>query len=532
MNKLNYNRFFHLHTVTGIVISVGLYIIFFAGAFTLLWDEIEAWEKADPIVETTTDDLGVLDLNLDLLLQDIERAGHSVSGRDFYFSKEKPNHFYISFYESNDSLETNGEEYKLIITHDPNTKIVSFKNQEDDDTYSMGYLFYRLHYFYQLGMPGYYLAGFVSFFFLFAIITGVIVHWKKIISNFYVFRPLAKLKTIWTDAHTVLGMIGLPFQFMYALTGAMFCLYLVIEPLENILPESVTDANTIEISQESFSYTAPKFADTTYVVTPFLDSLKMTWKEFQPRGISVDNYGKQNSTISIYGEVKKEKQFYHNANISYDFGTNKITSLADPNNLSYTKAIYEVAGNLHHADFGKIGTWPNYLLKIIYFIMALITCFVIITGVLIWLTARDKKNIPDKQRRFNEQVGFVYMALCLTMFPITALAFTVSKLIPESLNAERKLILYWVFFGGWLLASIFFWLKKNNYFTNKYTLLSGGVLSFCIPLVNGFSTGNWIWATFSTKNYDVFVFDLLWIFIGIITLYVVFRIKEKQSTIK
>jgi uncharacterized iron-regulated membrane protein len=66
----------------------------------------------------------------------------------------------------------------------------------------------------------YYLSGFVALFFLFAIATGVLLHWQKIVSNFYLFRPREKLKTMWTDAHTSLGILGLPFQFVYAVTGA------------------------------------------------------------------------------------------------------------------------------------------------------------------------------------------------------------------------------------------------------------------------------------------------------------------------
>src|SRR5690606_2361489 len=89
------------------------------------------------------------------------------------------------------------------------------------DSYTLGEFLYRLHFLAQIPYPfGYYLSGLIAFFFLFAIITGVIVHWKKIASNFYVFRPMTKLKTIWTDAHTALGILGLPFQFVYAVTGA------------------------------------------------------------------------------------------------------------------------------------------------------------------------------------------------------------------------------------------------------------------------------------------------------------------------
>jgi uncharacterized iron-regulated membrane protein len=528
MNKLNYNRFFHLHTVTGIVISVGLYIIFFAGAFTLFWDEIEAWENADSISKVkTNNEFDVLDINIDVLLKQLENDGYSVTGRDFYVYKKNSDSFYTRFYESKDSLEINKEEFVLDITPEPKTNTFSIKKVNKNENFSLGLLFYRLHYFYQLDMFGYYLAGFVSFFFLFAIVTGVIVHWKKIISNFYVFRPWSKLKTVWTDAHTVLGMIGLPFQFMYALTGAMFCLFILIMPLQNIPNKTETAKNTIEIVDNELKDSTKQAIYSNHLITPFLDSIQSSWKGFSSRSILVKNYGKHNTTLRIYGSVKKQKQFYHNASINYDFGTKKITSKADPNDLSYTKAIYEVAGNLHHAKYGEIGTWQNYLLKVIYFLMAFITCFVIITGVLIWLTARYKKNVPEKQRKFNAQVGYIYLAICLTMYPITALTFIVSKLIPESLNPDRKLILYWVFFGGWLLLSIFFWLKKNNYFNNKYTLLSGGILGLGVPVTNGISSGNWLWISFANKNYDVFVFDMLWLVLSGIALFVVYLIDEK-----
>ncbi len=40
-----YNIFFHLHTVSGIVLAVALFVIFFAGAFTLFKSEFYLWEN-------------------------------------------------------------------------------------------------------------------------------------------------------------------------------------------------------------------------------------------------------------------------------------------------------------------------------------------------------------------------------------------------------------------------------------------------------------------------------------------------------
>lgn len=41
-------------------------------------------------------------------------------------------------------------------------------------------------------------------------------------TKFYAFIKEGKWKIIWTNAHTALGVIGLPFQVMYAVTGAFF----------------------------------------------------------------------------------------------------------------------------------------------------------------------------------------------------------------------------------------------------------------------------------------------------------------------
>ena len=58
----NYNVLFHTHTVAGIVISFALFVIFYAGAFSLFRHEVAQWENPDmrqPVQE---------DVNLDLAL--------------------------------------------------------------------------------------------------------------------------------------------------------------------------------------------------------------------------------------------------------------------------------------------------------------------------------------------------------------------------------------------------------------------------------------------------------------------------------
>ena len=44
MENRKYNIFFHLHTVSGIVISVVLFVMFFAGSFSFFRDDINNWQ--------------------------------------------------------------------------------------------------------------------------------------------------------------------------------------------------------------------------------------------------------------------------------------------------------------------------------------------------------------------------------------------------------------------------------------------------------------------------------------------------------
>src|SRR3546814_8637074 len=120
----------------------------------------------------------------------------------------------------------------------------------------MGEFLYRLHFLAQLiwvmplnlGFPFVYIvSGFVAFLFLFALITGLLVHWDKLVSNFFLFRPWAKLKTVWTDLHTVLGVIGFPYQFVFAFTGVVLIINSVfVAPYTHLL----YDGNSAEIYQD------------------------------------------------------------------------------------------------------------------------------------------------------------------------------------------------------------------------------------------------------------------------------------------
>lgn len=521
-DKRTHNIFFHLHTVSGIVISVGLYVIFFAGAFTLYVEPIREWEKASE--HDTGEESHAVAVDYNRVMQSLAAQNIDLYGRDLYMGEEQSNEIKLYLYGPADTLAT-GETatYKQLTINTSTYEITDTKSS----AFSFGDLMYGLHFYDQLGDFGYYLSGVVSLFFLFAIVTGVVVHWKKIVKNFFVFRPREKFKTVWTDAHTVLGLIGVPFQFMYALTGAMFGLGIVVALAGSLFYSGDKEKYYEALYDDHEEIKLGARADiASFDYNAFRDKTVHYWPGFEGKYFGVLKLGSTTQQFRAYGHTDVRKGFFNDGEIVLDMTTGREIHAHNPFDRAYEDYVWGPVYRLHFANFYTLSTLSDLGFRTAYFVLALITCFVIITGVLIWLEARNKKSVPEKERRYNERVGHIYLAICLGMFPVTALSFLVSKLIPAAWAEHREVIINSVFFGGWLLVSVYYSLRKDNFITNRQTLLAGGVLGLCVPLLNGLYSGAWIWETFRRGEYGIVLIDVLWIAMSVGALYAVWRIKR------
>ncbi|MGQ7946836.1 PepSY-associated TM helix domain-containing protein [Flavobacterium sp. WC2509] len=513
MNNRNYNIYFHTHTVSGIVISVVLYVIFFAGSFSFFKEEINSWERNESIIINKE-----VTLNTETILDSIGKKNNLHARTISFWHQNNSRKISVSLEGSKDSLASKEDKESLYFKLDNQT----YKTTTYEESYSLGEFLYRLHFLAQIPYPvGYYLSGFVALFFLFAIVTGVLLHWQKIVSNFYLFRPKEKLKTMWTDAHTSLGILGLPFQFVYAVTGAFFMIKLVLlAPILSTFYNGDQDKLYKDLEYNSAPY---EYKNTPlkspYRIDELVNEAKTKWKDFEVTEVKIENYGDTNMHLTVGGQLSTNQKFTGNGELVYNVATGKLVKQKDPyTQNTYLDGVKSVLYRIHFGDYG------GYALKIISFILGIITCFVIISGVMIWLVARDKKNMPEKKRRFNRRVVRIYLAICLSMYPVTALTFIICKqFYPLSQSG-----IYTVYFVSWLLLSIFFIVKRNDAFTNKYCLLSGSILGFMIPIVNGIVTGNWFWITYNNEFHSFFI-DTFWIVLASISLYVALKPKKSNT---
>lgn len=513
MSKRVYNVFFNVHTISGIVISVVLYVLFFAGAFALFKDEIELWEIGEHLSHTPKEEI-----DYDGLLDAVDKQ-YDLRSRDIQFSfaeKSDKVRFFIS--EMKDTIhakEDDGSHFFYMDIH-------SHKQETYAEQYNLGEFLYRLHF---LGHIPYliYIAGFVSLFFLFAIISGVIVHWKKIIPKFYDFNPLISLKRVWADAHTTLGIVGLPFQFIFALTGAYLCLNILVLLPANFLYNGDQNKLLTDLRPERKTFEWKDYSkDRVVSMNQLAKQTAEQWENFDLTRGFIKNYGGENMKFIFYGEKHSDDRFIGSGYILYNAITGKVEESKNPNEFNYISDSQRLIGRLHFGEYGGL------FVKLLYFILALVTCFVIITGVLVWLEARNKKSMSIKERKYTAKVGHIYLAICLSMTPITALAFLYVKLTSNQFT-NNLMSLYIFYYVTWILAILYYRFKRNNYFTNKNTLLWSAILGFLVPLTNGLVSNNWIWNTYLSGQYEILLIDLLWIGIASTCLLVYFKIAPKKA---
>ena len=530
MNIRNYNIYFNTHTISGIIICALLYVIFFAGSFSFFRDEISAWQKGTSYTAYKSDGI-----NYDVLLDSLSKE-MNLQGRDItFYMHQNGARSYVNVSASLDSVVNKQNDLTAKSTKNKpvkgrrgggDTKYFNydFVTKEAGDytkSYDLAEFLYRLHFLAQLNeVPikvgiapfGYLIAGITAFIFLFALITGLLLHWDKIVSNFFIFRPFSKWKTVWTDMHTALGVIGFPFQFLYAVTGIFLIINAVLAlPFGKLLYNGDTDKMYEDLGySRTFKY--EYMYSPLSQIKPISEYIAMAderWPDAHIHRLSIKNYGDESMHVLMELEPRFTENFSGSGILNVRAADGEVVLSKSPHiDATYMDKIKSLIYRLHFGDYG------GYPLKLVYFVLGIMGCLVITSGILIWLVARDKNNVIPRKRKFNNWMANFFMAICLSMFPVTAFTFIVVKLYG---HADQSFI-YHTFFWSWLALSLCYTLRKSIKRTNLETLLIGSILSLVLPIVNGIISNNWIWNTVKRQHVDILMVDALWILIGVVGL--------------
>ncbi|ACJ30798.1 PepSY-associated TM helix [Shewanella piezotolerans WP3] len=424
------------HSWIGVIISPLLFLIFWAGAVTLFYEEVKQWAVLPQFpVAVQQQELPLQEIVESKLAQhDFDYKEHLMvqmpSEHDPYYK------VYLDLVREEGKEDEHGEVVSLLI--DPNTG-VSVADKED---FFLGDFLYQLHY--NLNLPGgTYLVGIISLFFLFALVSGIFIHAKKLFKHFFLYRHDKNRRDKLLDLHNVVGVMTLPFTLMYAISGLVFNLAIIYQ-IAFVVFIYQGDQDTLFKDAGFTLFDEPQIEKTIDMSGAYqiIDEVRAR-DDFHLRNVIFYNYGDEAAIIQLRGNdlvnFSQKDEFF------YRVKTGELLNKTDISNYNVFRKGREIIATLHFGDFAGVDV------RVLYFILSLAICAMIVIGNMLWL---DKRALQQNaSQRSISIIRGLTLGGCGGLVLATAVAFFIERVLPAAMLNRADWLVYG-FVGSLLLAMV------------------------------------------------------------------------------
>ncbi|BAJ01293.1 PepSY-associated TM helix domain-containing protein [Shewanella violacea] len=423
MNKQFLKRLTEAHSWLGLIISGLLFIVFFMGSISLFRSEIYLWS----VLPHHTPAQGEV-------LSPSEIMKLAIKDRPFN-AKE-----HLTLVSPTDEMPFYKVYVDIVLPEDATTDIdyvsllmdpVSGEVVANVDDFYLAEFIYQLHY--NLNIPyGSYIIGFVTLFFLFALVSGIFIHARKLIKQFFLYRTQEGKRDQLLTMHNVVGVMTLPFTLMYAITGLIFNLAVIYQiAFALVLYKGDQQALLIDAG---YTQQMPEWLDKPLDTSAEVDKLVDQYVESfgqAPRVLRAYNYGDKSALLHIFGSESGKFVSPVEQVFALDDGESLFSTTPESPNTMTTGRI--VLTTLHFGDYAGTD------LRLIYLLLGMGVCVLIVSGNLLWA----EKRMQQRQSSSKSIAIVNSMTLGSTMGVIfaTAIAFLFERVLPLGLAGREDLMI-------------------------------------------------------------------------------------------
>ena len=473
MKAATTRRFQTVHTWAGLLAGFALFVAFYAGALTVFHDEIAAWQN--PPWRTTADARVPPDALIRQLL-----AHHPETRDDFGIVLPGGGNGAAYAYW----LDKGGARFATASQMDAPTAEAGDGNLAD--------FVYALHD--SLGLPaaGLYLMGIVSVLYGLALVSGVVIYAPGFFKDLFALRLGRNVKRLWQDAHNVVGMLSLPFHVVFAWSGLVLTLGLVLlVPFQYL----VYEGKLMKLVEYDF-YGAPQVAaaKTAKPSLPLRELLargREASPQMQVEGVSYVNFGDANARATLYGTLAQRRLNTLGA-VALDAGSGAVVSVVEPKTMTPGMAMLRGLQALHFGNFGETAV------KWLYFALGLAGAFLFYSGNLLWIETRRKRRQTEQPRRTRVMAALT-LGVCLGCVAGVSATFLAGALLP-AVWAPR--IYFAMFFASLAWAALRMPARAGH-----ELLWLCAALTAAIPLADWIGSGEHLFAAFARGHWHRFCVD-------------------------
>lgn len=372
-----------VHTWTGILTGMALFIAFYAGALTIFKEPLERWASA-PVAPITVPVGNAQALILQTLRSSPEAA------KDFTIYLRDAEHiparmgWHVRSSDADDHDESAVRHY--VATWDAQG-VAQVQQSQPSPLAAFIDVLHRV-----VGLPvdndpNRWIMGVIASLYTLALVSGVIVLLPSLVKDFFALRVGKNLKRMWLDAHNVVGIISLPFHVVMALTAAVFAFHDGIYFLQDKMlhEDKLTSAfrmptsapETAPVRDPASLLTPLELVARVHALSPgFVPSMLQYQQVMGPRAV-VRVWGKNTAAVSPRargGFVAVDP--YSGKLISSDFL---------PGHQSTPNLWVSSFFALHMAAFGDT------IVQWMYFLLGLAGAWLFYSGNLLWIESRRRR---------------------------------------------------------------------------------------------------------------------------------------------
>jgi uncharacterized iron-regulated membrane protein len=497
-------RLITVHGWSGILLGLALYIVIFSGAVVVLSHEIGAWSvsghKEGPALSHPD-----LDKTLATLSEKVEPAYLE----DVNIWRNSAGYI-IAFFHTH-TTDANGDiaEKGVRFVLDPQTlKIIETAEGFADDLPKVASSFLetffidlhvRLH---APGVIGLYLTGVLGLVLLVSAVSGFIMH-RHLIKDIFLSPRLSSRLANTRDRHNLAGAWGIIFSILLAFTGAFFS-------FATTLGLPVIAITAFEGDQQKAMETVfGQAVEENKTPRPFIGIEKVVQKSHQadiagsePVFIIVNHLGRADALISTIHEPSDKNMFfrqYQFSGVTGEFLGEKTRIGTEP---SLGDTLNGLMGVLH------FGWFAGALSKIIWVALGLSMCYVILTGLQLWIAKREKQPVWRHFSSLTTIVGYgtplamsaaaIGFLIAYHYYPNDVVAWTINSFLFGVLIS---------FIIGFVTSS-----RQRNIVFQQVL----GLMLMALPLIRSTVSSQSIIDSFSYGHFDVLVIDLTLLLTGLV----------------
>lgn len=368
---------------------------------------------------------------------------------------------------------------------------VTLQALPEPGTWGASGFFFPFHYGLHIDWNGVgkWLVGLAGMGMLVLLVSGVVIH-RKLLADFFTFRPRKRLPRSSLDLHNLTGVAGLPFHFLITLSGLVIFWAIYFPQAHQGVYGTGPKAKATVQADGYGRYRPPPAADklAAAAAAPLasLDAMaaqaRQLWGDgAEPYFVRIWKPGSAGSYVELRRSYAREVSMNLDQ-LYFDAATGRLLQRFE---AAPAMAVQRFFSGLHFVQF------EHWLLRWLYFGLGLSGCVMIATGMVYWLATRRARTPLDARWRWVE-------ALCIAsitgLIAATLAYLAVNRLLPAQAatsaawgGLDRGALEVAVFCAVWVVALVHAWARTAHAWRDQAWAIA--LLAPACVALNAWTTG-------------------------------------------